>query len=103
MDIIARFVTRPDGDGGCDILLGAMIKNQNRKLEPNCIYEIREIFGELVILKVGESLVSENSVYESPLRVTWHQEYQQVGIIAGKYLLVSREEFEKMTENKFEL
>lgn len=100
MRTVARFVTRPTGDGRSDIILGALMAHQEGDLKPNTVYEIYDCLGVLGIREVGESLVSEKSVSDSPIRVTWCQQYQDVGIQAGKYLLISRQEYEKLMSNQ---
>lgn len=100
MNPIARFVTRPTGRGTSDIILGAFMKGDQGMFKPNTIYELYELLGTIQIREVGPSLVAEGKVSDSPIRVTWAQQYQDVGIQAGKYLLISQDEYEHLQRNQ---
>lgn len=102
MQTIARFVTRPSNDEGteCDLLLGTMMRNCGTQLKPNTVYEIYNCLGVLNIREVGESLLSKGRVDQSPIRVTWAQEYSDAAAEAGQYLLVTRKEYEQIIKQR---
>lgn len=102
MQRIARIVTRPSNDEGteCDLLLGSMMRNKGKMLKPNTIYDIVECLGTLNLVEAGESLISSHGVKDSPIGVTWLLEYQDVAVYAGKYLLITREEFDSIQKTR---
>jgi hypothetical protein len=93
---LARVVTRPSNDGGteCDLIVGTMMRGMASRLKPNFIYEIRECLGVLSLVEVGESLISPVAVKDSPIGITWCQTFDAVVMQAGKYLLISKGEFD---------
>lgn len=100
MNPIARFVTRPTGRGNSDIILGAFMQGDQSIFKPNTIYELYDVLGTINVREVGPSLVAEGNVDHSPLGVSWNMQYQDVGIRAGKYLLISRDEYEHLQRNQ---
>ena len=74
MTTLARFVTRPTGDGTSDILMGAFMKPNQGPFEPNTVYEIYELMGTLMIRKIGKSLVVEGDtpISDSPIGCSWN-------------------------------
>jgi hypothetical protein len=58
MQALARFAIRPADDGytSGDLILGAMFRDQSSGLlNPNHVYEVREVLGVLTLVEVGES------------------------------------------------
>ena len=102
MGPFARFVTRPIGDGASDLILGAFLRNGQKALKPNTIYQMGEFLGEITVTEVGPSLVSEGAVADSPIRVTWCQSYEYVAVQAGQYLLISQKEYEMILQRRKE-
>jgi hypothetical protein len=96
---VGRFVTRPIGDGNSDLLLGSLMKGMSDYLIANYIYEIREVLGVLTIVPIGDCMVPESNINGSSLSCTWGMEYQYVGQVAGKWLLVSKQEYEELNND----
>ena len=92
MQSLARFVIRPaDGDKG-DLLLGAMLKEQQPDLlRPGVVYEIREIFGVLTIAPIGEAAIGPRRD-TSMVGVNWAQDVSHLLNSANGQYLLTREE-----------
>lgn len=105
---IARFVTRmlnenENKDEKFDgLFIGSAITNPKEFFDPNTIYEIQycSLADEMVIRKVGKSMISEDAVDDSPLGVSWAMEYQSVMVQAGKCALVTEEEYRQVQDNE---
>lgn len=97
---IARFITRPKGDGTSDLVIGTLMNTDvaNDYLKPNTIYELYEILGVMQIREVGQSLIGENACSESPVGAAWIQAYPSVVSTAGRYLLISVEEYRQLNK-----
>ncbi len=52
MNILGRFIVRPEGDGS-RLMVGMMIPG-NGVIRPGVVYELREVLGEVVLKEVGE-------------------------------------------------
>lgn len=98
---IARFVTRMlnknhnKEDKLDGLFIGSAFESVKDFFDPNTIYEIQHcpLSDEMIIRKVGKSMISEGSVADSPIGVTWAMEYQNVMVQAGKYALITESEY----------
>lgn len=98
----ARFVTRMLGEDD-GLFIGSAFKG-NTFLEPNTIYEITEcqLSGDILVKKVGKSLISEGKVSDSPIKATWCNEYDYTMAIAGKMALLTEEEWKEYNEGDWD-
>lgn len=95
MQPVARFVTRPSEKGGVDLILGAAFSEQT-SLKPDTVYEIRGIFGEFVIVELGESQLSGN--YNESKYGKWGHDVGYLMTLEGGKLILTAEEYEKLKQ-----
>lgn len=96
---VARLVTRLQGEGD-GLIIGSLLKSGQGLLEPNTVYELGEcmLSGDLILRKVGKSLVavSGETCDSSPLNVHWAMDLSNILAHAGKYLMLSKEEYKSL-------
>lgn len=92
---VARVVTRLQGEGD-GLIVGSLMQGGKGLLDPNTVYQLEEclLTGDIVLKKVGKSVVAESgeTCADSPLGVHWAMNVSDILSIAGKYLMLSREE-----------
>lgn len=81
MRTVARIITRmtDEKDG---LFLGVTLKGNSDLFEPNSVYELREIMGEISLVKVGEAHVNwgmriDCIVDENPAAFLTKEEYER--------------------------
>lgn len=97
MEPVARFVTRPNEKGGVDLILGAAFSQQS-SLKSDTVYEIRDIFGELVIVELGESQLSAS--YNENKYGKWGHEVGYLMTLEGNKLILTVEEYEQLEQQQ---
>lgn len=102
MKVIARMTTRLAGEGDGMILCAAMKGHDFFK--PNTVYEMKEIFGEVVLREVGKSVIAdEGETYrESPISHTWGTDAGQLMAEFGGVMFLSREEYAQIKQQRKE-
>ena len=94
----ARFVTRmiAPGDG---LFIGAAFEGQDA-FEPNTIYEIVRcpISEDLIVKKIGKSIISEGRVDDSIIKATWSTSYEYTMSVAGKGAFLTEFEYKSWLE-----
>ena len=96
MRTVARLVTRPASQAGStpkqtDLFIGVMMKSGADALEPNCIYEIQEVLGELQIRKVGPAAMA--SGLDAFAGGTWGKDVSSLLRERGGYLFLTAAEY----------
>lgn len=92
----ARLIFRGDGpnDG---LLIGVTLKGQTM-FEPNTVYELSEILGEISIKKLGRSVIGTMEEGKDNWPIPRINAAQDIGTLLseneGGYLWLSREEYE---------
>lgn len=93
MKIIGRLVFRGcnDGDG---LLIGASLRNHDF-FKQNTVYEIRDVFGEISIHAIGESIVRHigEEATNTNSNYTWGSSVDQLLVEMGPELILTREEY----------
>ena len=87
----ARFVTRgTDGDSGdVDLLIGTSFKGSC--LKPNTVYSIKDIMGQLTLVEEGVSHLTKRD---------WSLEFQDVVVRNGKFMWLTKEEYEQLMKQR---
>lgn len=88
---IVRFVTRGTEDGQVDLIIGAAIRNQDA-LMPNCVYEVREVLGEAMLIYVGKM---------TEIAAKQIQTHSIADLVneRGKYLYLTQQEIDQLKDN----
>lgn len=93
---IARIVTRPNGEKKePDIIIGVCSKNSG--LKGNMVYELQEIFGEIIFKEIGESWMTPNYNHEAGTD-GWSSDIGSIMRNIGNKLLLSKEEYVKLKD-----
>jgi len=87
---IARLIFRKSEDQA-NLILGSCFKGQDR-FKGNEVWQVEEILGELMLRKVGESIVGETG-NTSHIQCSWMNSVDQILEVAGKYLFLTTEEY----------
>ena len=96
MKTIARILTRLQGEGD-GLFIGALFKDGIGLLDPNSIYDIREVLGVLTIVKAGEAVGTNAGPsgiirnYDDGNLFHWASEISHV-IAQGSEIFLTREE-----------
>ena len=99
MKQVARFVCRPTNEGKADVGIFLCFK-QNEELQPNRVYEIQEILGELVIKDIGPSILTDPCA-NGPNGAGWARAYgEQLSVFGATSLLTQEEWKEACTKQK---
>lgn len=92
MKTIARFVTRPSEpskEGSVpDMIIGSCFRNQNA-LKSNTVYEIVDIFGELMLREVGKSCLNNKA---------WNSDINHIITTYQNHLVLTQSEVENIQE-----
>lgn len=98
MRSIARLVTRMQGEGD-GLMLGVTLNGHNF-FKPSTVYELRDVLGVITIVEIGPALpATEGQRYtDSPIRVHWASNIEDVMCIAGKTLYLSQDEYQQHLE-----
>ena len=92
--VVGRFVTRPTPDSNYpDIMIGVFVKNNNMKV--NYVYELREVFGELLLHEVGESWMTPSYNHQDCVS-GWSSDIGSLMREHGNRLILSREELTQL-------
>ena len=94
---IARLVFRKSEDQA-NLILGSCFKGQDI-FKGNEVWQVDEILGELVLRKVGESVVGETG-NTSHISCSWMNSIDDILEVAGKYLFLTIEEYKQLMENQ---
>ena len=92
--VVGRFVTRPNPDSNYpDMMIGVFVKNNSMKA--NYVYELREVFGELLLREVGESWMT--CLYNHSEGASgWSGDIGSLMREHGNRLILSREELTQL-------
>jgi hypothetical protein len=93
---LGRFVFRGcnDSDG---LLIGVSFRN-HEFFKRNTVYEIRDVFGEVSIHAVGESIIRHigEEVTNTNSMLTWGSSVNQLLDETGRELVLTREEYKQI-------
>lgn len=93
MKPIARFLVRTE-NGKPNLILGCCFKGTESVFDKNSVYEIAEIFGELIITKIGDSVVVESGSMPTMPRMIWGRSVNDLLSEGGKYMWLTKAEYE---------
>lgn len=103
MKTVARFVTRLQGEGD-GLFVGSLTQQGVGTLDPNSVYEIRDVLGQLTLVKIGEATGSNEGVI-GPKReradgIAFHWAHDISDILAsrGALLFLARDELKVYQE-----
>ena len=95
---IARLVFRKSEDQA-NLILGSCFKGQD-VFKGNEVWQIEEIFGELMLRKVGESIVGETGNTSHISECSWMHSVDDILERAGKFLFLTVEEWKQYLEKE---
>ena len=95
---IARLVFRKSEDQA-NLILGSCFKGQD-VFKGNEVWQIEEIFGELMLRKVGESIVGETGNTSHISECSWMHSVDDILERAGKHLFLTVEEWKQYLEKE---
>lgn len=95
---IARLVFRKSEDQA-NLILGSCFKGQDI-FKGNEVWQIDEILGELVLRKVGKSIVGETSKTSHISECNWMHSVDDILERAGKHLFLTVEEWKQILEKE---
>lgn len=92
--VIGRFVTRPSSCGNYpDMMVGVFVKGNSMKA--NHVYELREVFGELLLHDVGESWMTPLYNHQEGMS-GWSGDLGSLMREHGNRLILSKEELTQL-------
>jgi hypothetical protein len=89
---VARIITRGDANGHVDLLLGAAFKDQ-QVFKPNRVYELVEVFGEIIIRDIGTCIIENDASWSAV--ANWGQGVNRLLDEQGTALYLTQEEYEQ--------
>jgi len=95
---IARLVFRKSEDQA-NLILGSCFKGQDI-FKGNEVWQVDEILGELVLRKVGESIVGETGITSHISECSWMHSVDDILERAGKHLFLTVEEYKQLLEKE---
>ena len=95
---IARLVFRKSEDQA-NLILGSCFKGQD-VFKGNEVWQIEEIFGELMLRKVGESIVGETGRTSHISECSWMHSVDDILERAEKFLFLTVEEWKQYLEKE---
>jgi len=98
MKTVARFVTRMQGEDD-GLFIGAVFHAGKDSFKPNTVYEIRDVFGALTIVEVGQGVGagSDNCISDmmsegmNPFH--WAQDIGNIIACHGKAMFLTMKEY----------
>ncbi len=104
---VARFVTRLQGEGD-GLFIGSLLASSKGFLKPNTVYEIRDVFGTLTIVEVGQGVGAgpdncvSNMMNEGKTPFHWGSDIGHTIECFGKIMFLTYEEYQDHCKKSWE-